>query len=123
MIHDWRSALFSERYSTCLTSGVNRCLVCTMKRSSRSRGGRPWSFDRQETIETAMRLFLRHGYEGVSISDLTKEIGVAPLSIYAAFGSKAGFYREALERYEANFGSIDSASIRAAASLSGAVRT
>lgn len=70
-----------------------------------------------------MRLFWRHGYEGVSISDLTKEIGVAPPSIYAAFGSKAGLYREALERYEANFGSIDSASIRAAASLSEAVRT
>jgi len=46
-----------------------------------------------------MRLFWRHGYEGVSISDLTNAIGIAPPSLYAAFGSKAALYREALDRY------------------------
>lgn len=46
-----------------------------------------------------MRLFWRHGYEGVSLNDLTAAIGVAPPSLYAAFGSKAGLYREALDRY------------------------
>lgn len=46
-----------------------------------------------------MRLFWRHGYEGVSINDLTDAIGIAPPSLYAAFGSKAGLYREALDRY------------------------
>src|SRR5690606_6207018 len=108
--------LFSACYTTCLTLHVKGCLVGAMEETKKPRGGRPWSFDRQDAIETAMRLFWRHGYEGVSISDLTKEIGVAPPSLYAAFGSKAGLYREALERYEANFGAIDSASVRAAAS-------
>ena len=46
-----------------------------------------------------MRLFWRHGYEGVSISDLTNAIGIAPPSLYAAFGRKAALYREALDRY------------------------
>lgn len=46
-----------------------------------------------------MRLFWRHGYEGVSLNDLTSAIGIAPPSLYAAFGSKAGLYRETLDRY------------------------
>ncbi len=49
-----------------------------------------------------MRLFWRHGYEGVSVSDLTTAMGIAAPSLYAAFGSKALLYREALERYEAS---------------------
>lgn len=69
-----------------------------------------------------MRLFWRHGYEGVSIGDLTKAIGVAPPSLYAAFGSKAGLYQEALTRYEATFGPLDIASISSAATLPEAVR-
>ena len=87
-----------------------------------SRGGRPWSFDVEEAVETAMRLFWRSGYEGVSVADLTKEIGVAPPSLYAAFGSKAGLYREALDCYEEKFGSLDLPSADTA-SLPEAVRT
>ncbi|WP_299711390.1 TetR/AcrR family transcriptional regulator [Tardiphaga sp.] len=94
-----------------------------MKPNEKSRGGRPWSFDRDEAVETAMRLFWRSGYEGVSIGDLTKEIGVAPPSLYAAFGSKAGLYREALDRYEEKFGSLDLCSVEKAPSLAEAVRT
>ena len=54
-----------------------------------------------------MRLFWRHGYEGVSINDLTGAIGIAPPSLYAAFGSKAGLYREALDRYATLPGALD----------------
>lgn len=53
-----------------------------------------------------MRLFWRHGFEGVSIADLTGAIGIAPPSLYAAFGSKAGLYREALDRYTALPGAL-----------------
>lgn len=69
-----------------------------------------------------MRLFWRSGYEGVSIADLTREIGVAPPSLYAAFGSKAGLYREALACYDEKFGSLDLPSTKAV-SLPEAVRT
>lgn len=64
----------------------------------RRRGG-PRTFDRDQAVDVAMRLFWRHGYEGVSLNDLTAAIGVAPPSLYSAFGSKAGLYRETLDRY------------------------
>ena len=93
-----------------------------MEPDAKSRGGRPWSFDRDRAVETAMRLFWRHGYEGVSIGDLTKAIGIAPPSLYAAFGSKAGLYREALARYEEGVGVLDMAPVGSAATLAEAVR-
>lgn len=70
-------------------------------------GGRPRGFDREAAVATAMDLFWRHGYEGVSVSDLTAAIGIAPPSLYAAFGSKALLYREALDRYATGAGALD----------------
>lgn len=66
--------------------------------SPRARGRQP-TFDRDEALETALDLFWRHGYEGVSVADLTKAIGIAAPSLYHAFGSKADLYREVLRRY------------------------
>jgi AcrR family transcriptional regulator len=77
---------------------VNSSLVITMDKIIRKRRSGPRTFDRDKALDTAMRLFWRHGYEGVSLNDLTSAIGVAPPSLYAAFGSKAGLYREALDR-------------------------
>ncbi|GGC45187.1 TetR/AcrR family transcriptional regulator [Chelatococcus reniformis] len=91
-----------------------------MEHGPKRRGGRPWSFDRDRAVETAMRLFWRHGYEGVSLGDLTKAIGVAPPSLYAAFGSKAGLFREALARYATGMGVLDMGA--SAATLEQAVR-
>ena len=96
--------------------------MIAMEPNTKSRGGRPWSFDRDAAIETAMLLFWRHGYEGVSIGDLTKAIGIAPPSLYAAFGSKAGLYQQVMERYKATSGTLDAAAIGAAKSLPDAVR-
>ncbi|WP_342241904.1 TetR/AcrR family transcriptional regulator [Inquilinus sp. OTU3971] len=93
-----------------------------MEPDAKSRGGRPWSFDRDRAVETAMRLFWRHGYEGVSVGDLTKAIGIAPPSLYSAFGSKAGLYQEALNRYEESLGSLDMTPVASAATLAEAVR-
>lgn len=66
--------------------------------------GRPWSFDRGAALDKAISLFWRHGYEGVSISMLTEAVGVAPPSLYAAFGSKADLYRAAVARYSEDDG-------------------
>ena len=54
-----------------------------------------------------MRLFWRHGYEGVSFQQLTAALGVAAPSLYAAFGNKTALYREALDRYGALRGASD----------------
>jgi TetR/AcrR family transcriptional regulator, copper-responsive repressor len=66
----------------------------------RARGRQP-TFDRDEALDTALELFWRHGYDGVGIADLTAAIGIAPASLYHAFGSKADLYREVLRRYGA----------------------
>lgn len=46
-----------------------------------------------------MRVFWRKGYEGASLSDLTKAVGVNRPSLYAAFGDKTALFRKALDRY------------------------
>jgi AcrR family transcriptional regulator len=82
-------------------------LVIAMHKPRSRRSSGPRTFNRDDAVELAMRLFRRHGYEGVSISDLTTAIGIAPPSLYAAFGNKAGLYREALDRYTSLPGALD----------------
>lgn len=88
-----------------------------IKPGDKQRGGRPRGFDRNRAVATAMELFRTHGYEGVSIGDLTAAIGIAPPSLYAAFGSKAALYREVLDRYATGPGALDMALFEHAASL------
>jgi TetR/AcrR family transcriptional regulator, copper-responsive repressor len=61
--------------------------------------GRPSSFDKEAALDAAVPLFWRHGYEGTSVAALTAAMGIAPPTLYTAFGSKEGLYREVLERY------------------------
>jgi AcrR family transcriptional regulator len=46
-----------------------------------------------------MRVFWHKGYEGASLTDLTAAMGINRPSLYAAFGDKAGLFREAVARY------------------------
>lgn len=72
-----------------------------------ARTGRPRGFDRDAAIEGAMRLFWQHGYEGTSLDRLRRGMGgISSASFYAAFGSKAALYREALDRYLASHGRV-----------------
>jgi TetR/AcrR family transcriptional regulator, copper-responsive repressor len=61
--------------------------------------GRPREFNRDEALQIAVKLFCKHGYEGVSIADLTHAMNISPPSLYAAFGGKEALYREALDVY------------------------
>ena len=63
--------------------------------------GRPRSFDRDQALDAAMRVFWTKGFAGASMSDLTAAMGIASPSLYAAFGSKEGLYREAIDHYVA----------------------
>lgn len=61
--------------------------------------GRPRAFDIDKALEKALQLFWRKGYEGTSLSDLTKAMGINRPSLYAAFGDKEALFRKALDRY------------------------
>src|SRR4030088_891967 len=68
--------------------------------------GRPREFDRRAALERARDLFWRRGYEGVSMADLTAELGLASARIYAAFDSKEQLFREAVALYETQEGAF-----------------
>ena len=61
--------------------------------------GRPRNFDLGEAMQQAQTLFHRHGYEGVSLTDLTGAMGITAPSFYAAFKSKAALFAQTLLRY------------------------
>ncbi|WP_407158741.1 TetR/AcrR family transcriptional regulator [Bradyrhizobium sp. STM 3557] len=61
--------------------------------------GRPRTFDCDIALDQAMEVFWRHGYEGATIAQLTEAMGINPPSLYAAFGSKEGLLKAALDRY------------------------
>ena len=61
--------------------------------------GRPRAFDADAALDQAMEVFWRHGYEGATIAQLTEAMHINPPSLYAAFGSKEGLLKAALDRY------------------------
>ena len=60
--------------------------------------GRPRRFDPNDGVATAQQIFHAHGYDAVSVADVTQALGINPPSFYAAFGSKAGLYARVLDR-------------------------
>jgi AcrR family transcriptional regulator len=61
--------------------------------------GRPREFDREEVLREAMDVFWERGYEGTSLTDLTRAMGIASASIYACFGDKESLFRETIALY------------------------
>ena len=74
--------------------------------------GRPRAFDPDRVLETAMELFWEHGFDGVSVSDLTAATGINRRSLYAAFGSKEELFARAVERYLAGPGGFVAAALK-----------
>ena len=56
-------------------------------------------FDRHNVLHKASHIFWAKGYAGTSIRDIQDAVNMRPGSIYAAFESKEGLYREALILY------------------------
>jgi len=62
--------------------------------------GRPRGFDRDLALLRAMNTFWERGYQATSLADLTSAMGIAAPSLYAAFGSKAELFQEAVRLYQ-----------------------
>lgn len=62
-------------------------------------GGRPRQFDAEDALGRAMEVFWRLGYEGATIPELTRAMGINRPSLYAAFGDKEALFRKVLDRY------------------------
>ena len=61
--------------------------------------GRPRAFDPDAALDRAMHVFWAKGYEGASLSDLTRAMRINRPSLYAAFGNKEELFRKVLDRY------------------------
>ncbi|GAB5543520.1 MAG: TetR/AcrR family transcriptional regulator [Sandaracinaceae bacterium] len=61
--------------------------------------GRPRKMSLEETLEVALELFWRRGFEGTSIGELSRALGVGPSSLYNTFGSKNELYCACLDAY------------------------
>ncbi|MFB9521724.1 TetR/AcrR family transcriptional regulator [Streptomyces cremeus] len=68
--------------------------------------GRPRSFDRGAALEKATLAFWESGYETTSVADLTRLMGIAAPSLYAAFGDKRALFAEVVARYAATHGAF-----------------
>jgi len=65
------------------------------------RRGRPRTFDADEALDRAMRVFWRRGYRATTTRDLERALGIGQSSITLAFGPKEQLLDRALGRYEA----------------------
>jgi len=68
-------------------------------KKANTRVGRPRAFDVDRALDRALQVFWKKGYEGASLSDLTKAMGINRPRLYAAFGDKEMLFRKALVRY------------------------
>jgi len=69
------------------------------RKHSDGRTGRPRGFDENAALNAAMRVFWSKSYEGATMADLTKTMGINRSSIYAAFGDKEELFGRVFDRY------------------------
>jgi len=65
--------------------------------SARRGPGRP-TLSNEELLDTALDLFLEHGFERTSIEGICTAAGMAKRTVYARYGDKTTLFKAALER-------------------------
>ena len=62
--------------------------------------GRTRQFDVDEALDRALEVFWARGYEGATLPELTRAMGINRPSLYTAFGNKEQLFRKAIDRYQ-----------------------
>jgi AcrR family transcriptional regulator len=62
--------------------------------------GRVRQFDADDALDRALEVFWARGYEGTTLPELTRAMGINRPSLYAAFGNKKRLFHQALDRYQ-----------------------
>jgi TetR/AcrR family transcriptional repressor of nem operon len=62
---------------------------------------RPIEFDRPKTVNRALALFWRKGYQATSLADLLAAMAISRSSFYAAFTDKRSLFIECLDLFSA----------------------
>jgi AcrR family transcriptional regulator len=62
--------------------------------------GRTRQFNVDEVLDRALEVFWERGYEGATLPELTRAMGINRPSLYAAFGNKEQLFHKALGRYQ-----------------------
>lgn len=97
-------------------------VAMTIEHASAKPRGRPRGFDRDAALHQVMEVFRAKGYGGAQVADLTEAVGIAPPSFYAAFGSKAAAFSEAVDLYVRDVASRPMQALDAAASVRDGLR-
>lgn len=65
----------------------------------------PWekSFNEDDAVEKAMKVFWEKGYEPASMADLISTTGITRGSLYNAFGGKEQLFIKSLSKYDQEF--------------------
>ena len=61
--------------------------------------GRPRKFNYDEALRQAMIVFWEKGFNGASVGDLTKAMGISAPSLYSTYGDKRELYLKAIDVY------------------------
>ena len=60
---------------------------------------RPVEYDLEKVLDSAMQLFWKKGYSGVSMAELVAHTGLNRATMYALFKDKEGLFKDALDNY------------------------
>src|SRR5476651_2096141 len=63
------------------------------------KSGRPRTFDADQALDQAMKVFWEKGYQGASPPELTEAMGKNRPSLFSVFGNKENLFHLALQRY------------------------